>query len=237
MYVYIITNLINNKKYIGLSTNKKKSLRKTYYGSGKLIKKAIEKYGKNNFTKEIVKEFENEKDCREYERYLIQESNAVQSELYYNLAPGGYGGSSKGRILSEEQKQRMRTLNLGKKRNKEACYNISISKMGIKQSIESRDKKSISMKKYHENLSDDNKQLINNKISIALTGKITKNETKEKLSRFNAKHSDEVVIEIFYMIKDKVPYSKISKIYGISPSQITSIKNKKTYKWVLDNLE
>lgn len=237
MYVYIITNLINNKKYIGLSTNKKKSLRKTYYGSGKLIKKAIEKYGKENFTKEIVKEFENEKDCREYERYLIQENNAVQSELYYNLAPGGYGGSPKGRLLSEEQKQRMRTLNLGRKRNKEACHNISIAKKGIKQSKESCDKKSTSMKVYHKNLSDDDRLIVNNKISIALAGKITKNETKEKLSRLNAKHSDEVVIEIFYMIKDKVPYSKISKIYDISPSQITSIKNKKTYKWVLDNLE
>ena len=36
---------------------------------------------------------------------------------------------------------------------------------------------------------------------------------------------------------NKVPYREISEIYDISPSQITSIKTKKTYKWVLDQLE
>ena len=53
-YVYITTNLINNKKYIGLKTSD--VFVPNYFGSGKIIKKAINKYGKNNFSVEILEE-------------------------------------------------------------------------------------------------------------------------------------------------------------------------------------
>ena len=45
-YVYIITNIINKKKYVGSS--RKPQIDENYYGSGKLIKKAIDKYGIND---------------------------------------------------------------------------------------------------------------------------------------------------------------------------------------------
>ena len=44
-YVYIITNKINGKKYIGSS--RKSQIDENYYGSGKVIKNALKKYGKN----------------------------------------------------------------------------------------------------------------------------------------------------------------------------------------------
>ena len=41
-YIYLTTNLINNKRYIGMTTKNDSN----YFGSGKLIKWAIKKYGK-----------------------------------------------------------------------------------------------------------------------------------------------------------------------------------------------
>ena len=50
MRIYIVTNLINNKIYIG----KESRNRNNYFGSGLLINRAIEKYGIINFKKEIL---------------------------------------------------------------------------------------------------------------------------------------------------------------------------------------
>jgi hypothetical protein len=50
MVIYCITNLINGKKYIGSDSNNNPN----YLGSGTHIKKAIKKYGRENFTKTII---------------------------------------------------------------------------------------------------------------------------------------------------------------------------------------
>jgi len=51
MIVYLITNLINGKQYIGAEKNGNNP---NYFGSGRLIMEAIEKFGKENFKKEII---------------------------------------------------------------------------------------------------------------------------------------------------------------------------------------
>ena len=58
--IYKITNNVNGKYYIG--KHQTKDLNDGYMGSGKFIKRAIEKYGVKNFTKEIIHVFDNEKD-------------------------------------------------------------------------------------------------------------------------------------------------------------------------------
>jgi DNA-binding NarL/FixJ family response regulator len=69
-------------------------------------------------------------------------------------------------------------------------------------------------------------------ISESQKGKIVKETTKEKLSRINSKLTDKEVLEIFNLINEGKNYNIISEKYNISPSQITSIKQKKTYKWL-----
>ena len=59
-YIYETTNLINNKKYIGKRTSKK--FLPNYLGSGVLITKAIEKYGKENFTVKLIEEVNGDKN-------------------------------------------------------------------------------------------------------------------------------------------------------------------------------
>lgn len=86
--IYKITNSVNGKFYIGKHSTL--DINDSYMGSGVAIKKAIKKYGKENFTKEILFEFENETDC------LIKEAAIVTSEfindpLTYNMTCGGKG--------------------------------------------------------------------------------------------------------------------------------------------------
>ena len=74
-YVYQITNKINNKIYIGKRKYKGGNpLLDSYMGSGKLIKEAIKKYGKNNFQKIIIQSFDNEDDAFKLEKNLLQNS-------------------------------------------------------------------------------------------------------------------------------------------------------------------
>ena len=58
--IYKVTNLINNKIYIG--KHQTKNPHDSYYGSGYMIRTWIEKYGKENFKKEILLIFDNEKE-------------------------------------------------------------------------------------------------------------------------------------------------------------------------------
>src|SRR5210317_1678714 len=86
--IYKITNNINGKYYIGKHITE--NLNDSYMGSGKLIKKAIEKYGIENFTKTILYCCNNEKEMNLMENSLIN----LEDNNIYNLQPGGIGGFS-----------------------------------------------------------------------------------------------------------------------------------------------
>ena len=85
--VYKTTNKINGKYYIG--AHQTEDIEDNYIGSGVALKAAIEKYGKNNFTKEILYIV----DSRE-EMYRLEKELVVIGENTYNLMPGGEGGWS-----------------------------------------------------------------------------------------------------------------------------------------------
>ena len=118
-YVYKTTNLINGKYYYGV--HKSKSADDNYLGSGVLLRKAIEKYGKESFRKEVVKYFETFNEAYDYEKELLT-PELIESNECYNLNVGGKGGSCKNHIK-----------NLGKLKNPcspEAKKKISKSLMG-----------------------------------------------------------------------------------------------------------
>ena len=88
-YIYITTNLINGKKYIGQHRFNK--LDNSYLGSGKALKESVIKYGKENFSTEILCECYSEDELNEKEIYYIKLYNAVKSRDFYNMAKGGKG--------------------------------------------------------------------------------------------------------------------------------------------------
>lgn len=87
--VYETRNKINNKRYIGVH----KCLDyddDEYLGSGKALKNALAKYGKQAFYRQILFVFDNPDDAFEKEKELVTEEIVV-SEDYYNLTTGGRG--------------------------------------------------------------------------------------------------------------------------------------------------
>lgn len=89
--IYKIINKINNKEYIG--KHKTINVNDGYMGSGTAIKKAIQKYGKKNFHKEILFIFTNEELMNEKEKELVTEEYC-NSYYTYNMSVGGKGGFS-----------------------------------------------------------------------------------------------------------------------------------------------
>ena len=87
--IYKITNKLDGKIYIG--KHQTKDLNDGYMGSGKHLKRAIDKYGLENFTKEILFQFDNEIDMNAKEAELVTEE-FVKEDTNYNLCPGGNGG-------------------------------------------------------------------------------------------------------------------------------------------------
>jgi len=62
--VYLTTNLINNKIYIGVHSTY--NLDDGYLGSGIGIKNAIKKYGKQNFKRQIIHYCLSEQDAYQW---------------------------------------------------------------------------------------------------------------------------------------------------------------------------
>lgn len=89
--VYKITNNLNNKIYIGAHYQKDNEDTYSYMGSGIQITRAIKKYGKNNFTKDILFIYDNREDMYAKEVELVNE-DFYKNQNNYNMTIGGSGG-------------------------------------------------------------------------------------------------------------------------------------------------
>jgi len=81
-FIYLTTNLINGKKYIGARKYTKDW--KYYLGSGVELKKDIKKFGRENFERKILEDVRDENEMKERELYWIKYYDAVNSDEFYN---------------------------------------------------------------------------------------------------------------------------------------------------------
>lgn len=179
--IYKLTNLKNNKIYIGQTINKiEVRINRHFYMSYKnpkcLIDKSINKYGVDCFICEIIEYCNNITELNEKEYYWI---------LYYkSLIPNGYniseGGNNK--HLSESTKKLLSNINKGKKVSEETKQKIKESTTqeknhfyGKKHTEESKRKMSIFQK--NKIISEESKR----KMSLSQKGRKHSEETKQKI--------------------------------------------------------
>ena len=247
-YVYKITNKINNKTYVGC--HETYDINDGYMGSGTLIKRAISKYGINNFTKEIISQHNNRRSMFDEERIIIESNNPS-----YNLTVGGRGGFN---YINKNG------LNLYKDRREEAHKKIAIAlrnnhKVVIKKYNTSPNKCSYCLKKLSYEQRHNKFCSTSCSSSVTSVGRrhteYTKNKIREKLrykrevcsvcskelplgniSGYCRKHipykhnlSDNDIINIRLLHPQK-SYREISKNYNVSHVTIYNIvKCKRSY--------
>lgn len=144
MIVYKTTNLINNKIYVGKDSNDNPN----YLGSGLYLKRAIKKYGKENFKKETL-EVCDLSNINEREIYWISKLNSRNNDIGYNITSGGDGlGSGKnhpsfGKSLSQDHKNKVSKSMKGRKFSLEHKKHLSEKRKGITFSEETKRKMSL----------------------------------------------------------------------------------------------
>ncbi len=88
--IYKVTNKLNNRFYVGKHKTENKN--DDYHGSGILIDRAIKKYGKENFSKELLFECSSEEEMNQKEIDIVDEEFVAREDTY-NIALGGNGGN------------------------------------------------------------------------------------------------------------------------------------------------
>lgn len=104
-YIYLTTNLINNKKYIGKHKASKFESKGVYHGSGVALLAAVKKYGLDNFKVELIEECHSEEELSQREEFYINKFNAVEDENYYNIIPSSNGGDYSKYLDEDKLKQ------------------------------------------------------------------------------------------------------------------------------------
>lgn len=176
-YIYLIVNSINHKTYVGQKKLKSKAWDKDYYlGSGFLIKKAIKKYGKENFEKFLIQFCGTKEELDKQEIFWIAEYKK-RGLAQYNIAIGGQGGALfKGHKHSEESKKKI-AAQKGWKQSESAKIRISKAHMGElnpfygkKHSEETLEKMKSSHKGHKASFSGHHSEESKKRISEAIKG-------------------------------------------------------------------
>lgn len=107
--IYLLTNKINNKKYVGQTSNYKERIRSHFNDNvNSLIHMAIVKYGKDSFLCEKIVIVEN---------ILADETETKAIMLYNTICPSGYNlesGGCKNKVMSEESRKKMSVSKKGR---------------------------------------------------------------------------------------------------------------------------
>ena len=222
-YIYKTTNLINGKIYIG---KRKGEFTTSYKGSGKYLKNALNKYGVENFSVEVIEYCETLDIQNEREKYWISYYQNLDTPMY-NIAKGGDGGDTYCK-LSKTDRDIMLRRKSEASRNNQIIYKENYAN-GHKKAWETRrkngnDKMSIEQRR---KLSEAHKGYKPSKESIqkgieSRKGYKHSEETKRKISKSNKgkKRSVETRLKLSQSLKGK-QCGELNGFYGKTHTEKT----------------
>lgn len=217
MYIYKTTNLLNGKVYIGKAENQPDN----YLGSGKILKRAIKKYGIDSFSREIIEYCKSRNALNEREIYWIEKFNSTNPNIGYNITKGGTGGNTY-ENLSEAQMDEI------KKKISDAMTNREFTeehKKSLSESAKSRKGNKpnpLKGKSYDDYMPLEKAQEVKNKIRNSLRGNTLSEETKKRI-RLNNPKSKPVTIDG----KTYISISEARKETGLSYNKVKQYQNGK----------
>lgn len=257
--VYVHTNKINGKKYVGITSRKPED--RWDYGCGYrgqvYFYRAIQKYGWDNFRHEVLLTNETKEYACAAEKCLIKAYASNNPKYGYNLSSGGEGGAA-GIPWSEERRKALSDKFKGRKLSDEWRAKISEAKTGTHLSEQTKQKLSEQKQGelnsfYGKQHSEETKKIISEKArqrdkstfntdGFKLGGvQSYTEESYKKLSESNrgensgtAKLTEVDVIDILLMLKNGYFYSDIRKKYDISDTEISRIKNKVRWAYLYE---
>lgn len=207
-FIYITTNMVNGKKYLG----QKKFARgwKTYLGSGTKFREEIKRFGKENFSRNIVHICYSPEELNAAEYEISVYLDVVENDDWYNLCYGG--GTISGFHHSDETRQKMSEAQTGEKHWAFGTQHTDEWKQHMKQILSGKPRP------------DD----VREKISNGLKGKYTgdknprygKPRTDEERQKISNGHKKVKIV----CIDTEVVYESIQAAHratGIDPRNIT----------------
>ncbi len=224
-FIYIITNLINGKQYVGQTIqsdiykrwNSHKNLK--HKTVGQILYNAYQKYGINNFTYKIICICFNE-DTNKYEEEYIKKYNTIYPNGY-NLLPGGNNRTHNEytKKLISKNLLGSNNPNFGKKLSEDKIKKMSERMKGKNNHRYGKKYTNIEIQK-RLNLYKDNPE-IGKKISNSLKEYYKNNQgTAKKVEQYDLQGN---LINTFYSI------SEAARFVNVSTTFLSKTCNKENY--------
>lgn len=187
-FIYKTICLVNNKIYIGQRVIvNQRTLDSHYLGSGSYFKRAVEKYGKENFKRTILCLVDNQRSLDKMEEFFIRKYDSTNHRIGYNILPGtsyrfASGAPMKNPEIAKRVTDKLRGRK-GAKRSEESKKNMRVAAKKSWENADSR-RQNISniMKTYMENGGREH-------LSLVKRGKVFTDEHKCNISLHHADFS------------------------------------------------